>query len=254
MKQPVATPIFVRDIETAKELLATVTKDIAVNIFVLNHKEAVAVLDQMAERIIVQPVKRFGEEKIVYTDEPDKVSNEDRQKYIKDLAGQIFTAKRQNIEVSIEVTSEGKFRNIETNEVFDAPSTAYFRGWEGKISGAGTINGWGGAKNKHGRSIDDEIKKSMSNPLRPTRVSKENREKYMPQLAGQIFTGVRKGVTLVVEIQPNGHFKRVSPPSKNIYDNLSSACTSDGFRMDGWRYLKNGQGQTIDDIIKTLIK
>lgn len=158
MKQPVATPIFVRDIETAKELLATVTKDIAVNIFVLNHKEAVAVLDQMAERIIVQPVKRFGEEKIKY------VSN------------------------------------------------------------------------------------------RPTRVSKENREKYMPQLAGQIFTGVRKGVTLVVEIQPNGHFKRVSPPSKNIYDNLSSACTSDGFRMDGWRYLKNGQGQTIDDIIKTLIK
>lgn len=254
MKQPVATPIFVRDLETAQELLAAVTKDVAVNIFVLNHKEATAVIDQLGERVIIQPVKRFGEEKIVYVEAPDKVSNEDRQKYIKDLVGQIFTAKRQNIEVSIEVTSTGKFRNIETNEIFDAPSTAYFKGWEGKIPGAGTVNGWDGGKNKHGRSIDEEIKKLMTNPNRPTRVSKENREKYMPKLAGQTFTGVRKGVTLVIEIQPDGQFKRLSPPSKTIYDNLSSACTSDGFRMDGWRYLKNPNGQTIDDIIKTLIK
>jgi hypothetical protein len=158
MKQLVATPIFVRDIETANELLATMTKNVAVNVFVLNQKDATAVIDKLADRVIVQPVKRFGEEKIKY------VSN------------------------------------------------------------------------------------------RPTRVSKENREKYMPQLSGQTFTGVRKGITLVIEIQADGQFKRLNPPSKTIYDNLSSACTSDGFRMDGWRFLKNPQGQTIDDIIKTLIQ
>jgi hypothetical protein len=158
MKQPVATPIFVRDIETARELLATVTKNVVVNIFVLGHKDATAVIDKLADRVIVQPVKRFGEEKIKY------ISN------------------------------------------------------------------------------------------RPTRVSKENREKYIPTLAGQTFTGTRKGVTLKIEIQPDGQFKRLSPASKVIYDNLSSACTSDGFRMDGWRFLKNDKGQTIDDIIKTMIK
>jgi hypothetical protein len=159
MKQVIATPIFIRDFETAQELLATITdKNVPVQIFVLSHKDAIAVLDKLADRIIVQPVKRFGEEKKLYISK------------------------------------------------------------------------------------------------RPTRVSKENRQKYMPQLAGQTFTGVRKGVTLVVEIMPDGQFKRISPPSKTIYDNLSSACTSDGFRMDGWRFLKNPQGQTIDDIIKALIK
>lgn len=159
MKPEIAASIFVRDLETAQELLAGMTdKSRPVNVFVLSHRDAVAVIDKLADRIMVQPVKRFGEEKKLYVSK------------------------------------------------------------------------------------------------RPTRVSKENRQKYMPNLAGQQFTGVRKGVTLTVEIMSDGQFKRIAPPSKVIYDNLSSACTSDGFRMDGWRFLKNSQGQTIDDVIKTLIK
>jgi hypothetical protein len=159
MKQEIVAPIFVKDIETAQELLDSMKdKTRPVNVFVLSHRDAVAVLDKLADRIMVQPVKRFGEEKKLYVSK------------------------------------------------------------------------------------------------RPTRVSKENRQKYMPKLAGQRFTGVRKGVTLTVEIMPDGQFNRIAPPSKVIYDNLSSACTSDGFRMDGWRFLKNPQGQTIDDVIKTLIR
>jgi CHAT domain-containing protein len=154
----IATPIFVKDIETAKKLIANAKGPAVVNIFVLDHTDALTVIDQLADRITVQPVKHFGEMD-VYIEAPEQLTKDHRQKYIHKLAGQVFRATYEGIESQIEVTQDGQFKCLSDGKTYTAPSTAIAKGWYGKIKGRGQINGWYEAKNKNGKSITDELKK-----------------------------------------------------------------------------------------------
>jgi hypothetical protein len=73
------------------------------------------------------------------------------------LAGMQFTHTRENITVTIEVTLDGSFKNIKDGVIYDNPSSAFWRTWEGKITGSSSINGWTNPKNSQGRSIDKEL-------------------------------------------------------------------------------------------------
>jgi hypothetical protein len=83
-----------------------------------------------------------------------KIGNRNR---VGDLAGQKFTYCREDIPVTIEITSQGKFKNLETGIEYDAPTAPFWRSWDGKITGSTSINGWKQPKNDQGRSIDAEL-------------------------------------------------------------------------------------------------
>jgi len=153
----VTVPVFVKDLATANELIATARHETAVNIFVLNHKDAVKVIEQLGNRVTIQPVKQFGNE--VYVEAPNKLTNDLRQKHIKKLAGQVFRATYEGVESLIEVTNDGLFKCLADGKSYEAPSTAISKGWYGRVKGRGQVNGWFEAKNDRGNSITDELKK-----------------------------------------------------------------------------------------------
>ena len=83
-------------------------------------------------------------------------SAKDRSR-VAELAGQQFSYTREGISVTIEIASDGMFKNVATGLIYDNPSSSFWRSWEGKITGASSINGWSSPKNAQGRSIDNEL-------------------------------------------------------------------------------------------------
>lgn len=83
-------------------------------------------------------------------------ANKDRSR-VSELAGQRFFAKRNAIQATAEITADGKFKCVETDEIYTSPSTLFTKTWKAMgASGPCTINGWD-AKNEHGQSITDVL-------------------------------------------------------------------------------------------------
>lgn len=153
----IATPIFVRDIETAKKLIADAKGAPVINVFVLDHNDAIDVISQLGKVITVQPVKHFGD-KAAYIEAPEQLTSEYRKTHMHRLAGQVFTSTYQGVDASFKITKDGLFKSLITNEIYKSPSTALAMGWEGRVKGKGVVNGYYHPKNKAGNSIDEELK------------------------------------------------------------------------------------------------
>lgn len=154
----VATPIFVRDIDTANKLIANAKGKTVVNVFVLDHNDAITVINQLGALVTVQPVKHFGD-KEAYIEAPEQLTADYRKTHMHRLAGQVFTSTYQGVDASFEITEDGLFKSLITDTVYKSPSTALAMSWEGRVKGKGVVNGYYHPKNKNGNCIDEELKK-----------------------------------------------------------------------------------------------
>jgi hypothetical protein len=155
--------LFVPDILTAKSLIANYVGNdqVTINVFVVDCDTLQSVLNEIKKdqgHLTVTGVS-LKKDKKLYPGKKIKgsLTPEDREKYIKKLAGQTFKMTRGGIETGFTVTKDGEFQNINTGKVYNSPSAAIMDFIKGKVNHHET-NGWGGPKNDQGLNLDQSIR------------------------------------------------------------------------------------------------
>jgi hypothetical protein len=100
----------------------------------------------------------FGDNSVITTSARNIIKDENNKARVAELAGQTFYAKRYGIQATAEITADGRYKCVETGEIYDSPSGLFSKTWKSMgVDGACTINGWD-AKNDLGQSITDVLK------------------------------------------------------------------------------------------------
>jgi len=162
--------IFTPDLKTAKSLIKKFLGDekFTINVFVVNIDECRSILESTKEDnlpVVITPVQRVVDD-AEYVSKPSsrlskgdiaRIKKANRLPRLSELAGQSFSAERENVRVTIMITDDGKFYSQDTGKVYTEPNGAFNDLWTGKLEGIGSINAWHTPKNKHNRSIDQEL-------------------------------------------------------------------------------------------------
>jgi hypothetical protein len=107
----------------------------------------------------------FGDNSVVTSSAKNIINDENIRSRVGELVGQRFFAKRNDIQATAEITADGKFKCVETGELYSSPSGLFGKTWKAMgASGLCTINGWD-AKNEHGQSITAVLKSLQTKEL-----------------------------------------------------------------------------------------
>ena len=155
--------LFVPDIVTAKALISNYagSENITINLFVVDKDTLKNVLTEISREstpLVITPIQQVTDNKLYIGKKNNRgpLSRIDRQKYITQLAGQIFKTTREGITTGFKVTVDGKFQNIDDNIIYNSPSSAIAMYLKDKVRSPET-NGWGDPKNTSGLSLDKGI-------------------------------------------------------------------------------------------------
>lgn len=155
--------LFVPDILTAKSLIANYVGNgqVTINVFVVDRDTLQSVLNEIKKdqgHLTVTGVS-LKKDKRLYPGKRIKgsLTPEDREKYIKKIAGQTFKLTRGGIKTGFTVTESGEFRNITNGKIYNSPSAAIMDFIKGKVKNHQT-NGWGSPKNEQGLTLDQVIR------------------------------------------------------------------------------------------------